>query len=153
MAYSKTEKLCFELAEPVANSFGCYVYDVEFIKEGAAKYLRIYADKEGGINIEDCENISRKISLILDERDPIKENYILEVSSPGVERKLKQKKHFDDNLEKCVDIGLYKAQNGSKQLNGILKGFDNGVITVESGGETININQSDTSYVKLHFEF
>lgn len=153
MAYSKTEKLCFELAEPVAAEYGCYIYDIEYVKEGSARFLRIFADKNGGINIDECEKISREISALLDEKDPIKENYILEVSSPGIERKLKTEKHFKDSLEKTVDIGLYKAVQGSKLLTGTLKEYENGVITAEVFGEPIKINQEDTSYVKLHFEF
>lgn len=153
MAYSKTEKLCFELAEPVALEFGCYIYDIEYVKEGSLKYLRIFADKQGGINIEECEKISRALSEILDEKDPIKENYILEVSSPGIERKLKYEKHFADNMGKPVDIGLYKAVDGSKQLTGTLKAFENGIITIEEDGKVFEINQNETTYVKIHFEF
>ena len=128
MAYSKTEQIAYELAERIAENFECYIYDVEYVKEGTLKFLRIYADKDGGISIDDCEKISRELSTVLDEKDPIKENYILEVSSPGIERKLTKKEHFEKYTGEVVDINLFKQINGSKQLSGILKSFENAYV-------------------------
>ena len=151
--YSKTEQAVLDMAKPVAESFGCFIYDVEYVKEGGNWYLRVYADKEGGINIDECEVISREISGLLDKKDPIKQNYFLEVSSPGIERKLRQDEHFEMYKGEIVDIGLYKAQNGSKTLSGKLLGMNDGEIEIEVENETVKINVSETTYVKLHFEF
>ena len=110
MAYSKTEQIVLGLAEPVAASEGAYLYDVEYVKEGGIWFLRVYVDKEeGGISLDDCEAISRKLSDVLDREDPISQNYYLEVASPGIERKLKTEEHFNRYLGETVDVGLYKA--------------------------------------------
>jgi len=153
MAYSKTEQIAFELSSKVAESFECYIYDVEYVKEGTLKYLRIYADKDGGISIDDCEKISRELSTLLDAKDPIKENYILEVSSPGIERKLTKKEHFEKYIGKIIDINLFKQINGTKQISGTLKCFVDDCITLETENGTVEINQKDASIVKLHFDF
>ncbi len=151
--YSKTEKTVLDMAVPVAQGFGCFIYDVEYVKEGGSYYLRIYADKEGGINIDECELISREVSTLLDKSDPIKQNYFLEVSSPGIERRLRQDEHFKMYEGEIVDVGLYKAQDGSKTLSGVLLGYDNGEISLEIQNETVKIKLSEAAYVKLHFEF
>lgn len=153
MAYSKTEEAVFNLAEPIAKENGCFIYDIEFVKEGGLYFLRVYADKEGGINLDECEVISRALSDKLDESDPIKQNYYLEVSSPGIERKLKTKEHFERYIGEKIDIGLYKAIDKSKQLTAVLTGFGNGIITVDKNGETIEIPQKETTFVKIHFDF
>lgn len=153
MAYSKTEQIAFDLASKAAENFECYIYDVEYVKEGTLKYLRIYADKDGGISIDDCEKISRELSISLDEKDPIKENYILEVSSPGIERKLTKKEHFEKYIGKTIDINLFKQISGTKLLTGTLKGYENSIITVETDKDLVEINQKDASIIKLHFDF
>ena len=153
MAYSKTESITLELAEPIAKDCGCFIYDVEFVKEGGVYFLRIYADKDGGISLDECETISRALSTKLDEKDPIKENYYLEVSSPGIERKLKTPEHFERYIGSTVDVGLYKAIGGSKQITAELAGFDNGIINLKKDGETISVSQKETTVVKLHFDF
>ncbi len=153
MAYSKTEQIAFDIAEPIAKSFGCFIYDVEFVKEGGLYFLRIFADKEGGIDLDTCEKISREMSTKLDEKDPIKQNYYLEVSSPGIERKLKTQEHFERYIGEIIDVGLYKAINGAKQISGILKGFNDGVILIELNGTDIEIPQKETTSAKLHFDF
>lgn len=154
MAYSKTELVALQLAEPIAKENGCYIYDVEFVREGGIYFLRIYADKDGGITVDECEQISRALSKKLDEADPIKNNYYLEVSSPGIERKLKTPEHFERYIGETIDIGLYKAINGSKLITAELVGFEGGVITVKlSDGETLEIPQKETTATKLHFDF
>ena len=154
MSYSKLEKLVIEGATPIAAEVGCYIYDVEYVKEGGAKYLRIYADKEdGGISLDECEVINRAMCVFMDEKDPIKENYILEVSSPGVERKLRTAEHFQKYIGRTVDIGLYKAIDGSKTISGELKAYADEVITVEAGDSEIQLPVNETTFVKLHFDF
>lgn len=153
MGYSKTEETAIALAEPIAKDEGCYIYDAEFVKEGGLYFLRIYIDKDGGVDLDICEKVSRALSEKLDEKDPIKQNYYLEVSSPGIERKLKTKEHFERYIGETVDIGLYKAINKSKTLTGCLKGFSGGIISVSVNEEDIEIPQKETTYVKLHFDF
>jgi len=154
MAYSKLEKLIIELAKPVAEENSCYIYDVEFVKEGTAKYLRIYADKEDGrISIDECERINRAMGEVLDKEDPIKENYILEVSSPGIERKLRTPEHFEKYLGKTIDVGLYKAIDGSKSICGVLSAYNDGNITLLVGETKKTLPLDETTFVKLHFDF
>lgn len=153
MALSKTESTVFELAKGIAEGIDCYIYDVEFVKEGGMYFLRVYADCDGGIDLDKCEVISRALSDKLDETDPIPQNYYLEVSSPGVERKLKRKEHFDKYIGEKIDMGLYKALNGSKQLTAVLLGYDGSVIKYELNGEEAEIPRKETTYVKLHFDF
>ena len=153
MSYSKIEQLCFDIAEPVAGEFGCYIYDVEYVKEGNTRFLRIYADKEGGISIDDCEKISREISTILDKKDPIKENYFLEVSSPGIERKLKTETHFKTYLGKEIDLNFYKPFNGAKQICCTLLDFENDVLKINYEDIAYEIPINDISLAKLHFDF
>ena len=154
LAYSKLEQHILEIATSVAIENGCYIYDVEYLKEGKARTLRIFADKEEiGISLDECEAISRRMSDLLEESDPIKENYMLEVSSPGIERRLKEAWHFEKYIGRVVDIGLYKAIGGAKLISGVLAGFSDGEITLETDNENIKIMQSETTSVKLHFEF
>lgn len=151
--YSKTEQTVLSLSEPIAGKMGCFIYDVEYKKEGQERYLRVFADKDGGITLDECEAISRELSNALDESDPISENYFLEVSSPGIERKLTKPKHFEMYIGSLVDVGLYKAIDGAKTLCGVLLNFENDEITLGAGDEEIKIKLSDTSSVRLHFEF
>lgn len=151
--YSKIEQTVLDMAKPIAKESGCFIYDVEYTKEGSNYYLRVFADKDGGINIDECETISRALSERLDKEDPIKQNYFLEVSSPGIERKLRQSEHFEMYKGETVDIGLYKAQNGSKILCGTLLGLEGDEVLLEIENETVKIKLGETTYVRLHFEF
>lgn len=153
MAYSKTEKRVWELAEPIAVREDCFIYDIEYVKEGGVWFLRVYIDKDGGVSLDECEVVSRALSTALDKADPIQQNYYLEVSSPGIERKLKTKEHFDRYIGETIDIGLYKAINKSKQLTGKLISFEDDIITVEVDGESFELSLKETTGVKLHFEF
>lgn len=154
MAYSKTEQKVWNLAEPVVQEEGCYLYDVEYVKEGGIWYLRVLADNEdGGITLDECEAISRRLSDVLDREDPIDRNYYLEVASPGVERKLKTAAHFMRYLGETVDVGLYRAIDGTKQLTGTLEGFDGEMITLLAGDTRYQIAKGDTTVVHLHFDF
>ena len=124
MKKQEIEEKCTELVMPIIEAGNYDLWDVEYVKEGADYYLRVYADKEGGIGIDDCVDISRKLEQKLDEEDFIKEAYILEVSSPGLTRVLKKDKEFEKSIGRLVDIKLYKALNGQKELQGTLKSFD-----------------------------
>ncbi len=153
MAYSKLEQQILEMAKPIAEENGCYIYDVEYLKEGKSRTLRIFADKKDGISLDECEAISRRMSDMLDESDPIRENYMLEVSSPGIERRLKEAWHFEKYIGETVDIGLYKAIDGAKLICGVLTSYSDGEITIETEGKSMSIMQSETTSVKLHFDF
>ena len=143
-----------ELVTPTADEMGFYIWDVEFVKEGADKYLRITLDNEEGININDCEAFHRAIDPILDEADPISESYILEVSSPGIERELKYPEHIDACEGWDVEVKLYAPKNGSKQFRGVLVGYnDDGNIEVEIGGEKVAFKPEEVAKISTYFDF
>ncbi len=149
----RTEKLLL----PITEVNHVEIYDVEYVKEGSDWYLRCYIDKEGGVNIDDCEAVSRALSDELDREDFIEDAYILEVSSPGLGRTLKKDKHLQKSLNEEVDIRTYKPINGSKEFSGLLKAFDEETITISSlsGDETENMvfNRKDIAAIKLALDF
>lgn len=143
-----------EIITPVAEEMGFFIWDVEFVKEGADKHLRITLDNEEGINIIDCENFHRAIDPLLDEADPINESYILEVSSPGIERELKYPEHIDACEGWDVEVKLYAPKDGSKQFRGVLLGYDeNGDIAVEIGGESVTFKPDEIAKISTYFDF
>lgn len=146
---SKVEKTVWEAVEPIADSFGCSIYDVEYVKEGQNYFLRIFIDKEGGVSTDDCEKVSRAVDPVLDELDPIENAYYLEISSPGLDRKLSRKEHFESALGKSIDIKLFSPINGSKEITGILKSFDGNIISVETDFGIIEIEKQKASVVRL----
>ena len=143
-----------ELVTPIAEEMGYFIWDVEFVKEGADKYLRITLDNEEGININDCESFHRAIDPVLDEADPISESYILEVSSPGIERELKYPEHIDACEGWDVEVKLYAPRNGSKQYRGVLVGYDEeGCIAIEAGEESISFKPEEIAKIATYFDF
>ncbi len=149
----RTEKLLL----PIVQANQVEIYDVEYVKEGSDFYLRCYIDKEGGVNINDCEAVSRALSDELDREDFIEEAYILEVSSPGLGRALKKDKHLEKSLLKDVDIRTYKPIEGSKEFTGKLKSFDKDTVTLEiaseSGIQDMVFNRKDIAAMKLALDF
>ena len=150
---SKIEDLVEKLAEPVVEQFGCSLVDLEFKKEGADWFLRLYIDKPNGVSIDDCEAVSRALSDVMDAEDPIEQAYYLEVSSPGMGRKLKKEREFKHYVGRLTDIKLYSAINNKKEFTAKLKSYDNDNITVEADGEEISFNKKQAVWVKLHEEF
>ena len=142
-----------EFAKPVVESFGCTLWDVEYVREGSERYLRLYIDKDGGVDIDDCEKIHRAIDPILDEKDPIPESYHFEVSSAGLERALKRPGDFERFMDSPVLVKLYRPRNGLKEIPGILRGYEDGRVTVEAGKETITFEKSQVALVRLRVEF
>ena len=134
------------------NDLGYELYDIEYVKEGKDYFLRIYIDSEKGIDLDDCERVSNAITELLDKEDYIKEQYFLEVSSPGVERVLRKEKHLKDNLENEVQIKLFKPLDGQKQYKGILKDFNNEYITIFNNKE-IKIDRKNISQIKTVFNW
>ena len=138
-----------QLAEPIISRLGLMLWDVEFVKEGPDNFLRVYIDKEGGINIDDCEAFSREIDPLLDERDFIKTSYYLEVSSAGIERALKTPEHFKAFIGEDIRVKLYLPRQGRKELLGELSDFKNNEIFIKDGKEIIKIALSDCASVRL----
>ncbi len=130
------------------------IYDVEYIKEGADWFLRIYIDKPDGISSDDCEAMSRLIDPVLDEHDPISNSYYLEVSSVGLDRPLKIEKDFLRFMDQKIDVRLYKAQDGLKEFSGKLCNYDKGDFTVElENGNQITVNIKSASLIRPHIDF
>jgi ribosome maturation factor RimP len=146
-------ELVFNLAEPIIQKNGMELVDVEFVKEGANWYLRVYLDKDTGIELDDCEKISRIISELLDREDPIAQAYFLEVSSPGLDRPLKKEKDFHKHFGQKVVVNTYSSFDGKKQHQGKLGLYNqnNLKLTVENGRE-IEIPWNIISQVKLDWE-
>ena len=153
MKKADIEKKTEELVLPIIQAEGCELWDVEYVKEGSDMYLRIYADKEGGIMIDDCVTISRALEAKLDEEDFIEDAYILEVSSPGLTRKLKKDRDFEKSIGKLVIVKLYKAEIGSKEFLGRLRAYTDSTITIETdNNETIELERKNISGIRLEFE-
>lgn len=143
-----------ELLLPIAKKNGVEIYDIEYVKEGSDWYLRAYIDKEEGVNINDCEAVSRALSDELDRTDFIEDAYILEVSSPGLGRTLKKDKHLQKSIGQAVEIKTYKPLNGSKEFEGILKSFDEKQITIETeDGKELLFARNDIALIRLAFDF
>lgn len=137
------------LLSPIVEQHGVEIYDVEYVKEGKDYYLRVYIDKPEGVNIQDCENVSRALSDALDAEDFIPDAYILEVSSPGLGRVLKKDRHMVKSLGEAVELKAYKPMDGQKEFSGILKAFDDRTVTIEQDGALRTFERSDIATVRL----
>ena len=149
----KVTELVAQFAKPIVEEKGCKLWDVEYVREGSERFLRVYIDKEGGVNIDDCEAVARAIDPILDEKDPIAESYTCEVSSAGLERPLKRPSDFEQFMGSAVLVKLYRPRNGLKEIPGILRNYEDGKVTVEAGKETITFEKSEVALVRLRVEF
>ncbi len=146
----KTEKLLL----PIMERKNFELVDVEYVKEGRNYYLRAYIDKEGGITIDDCEEVSRELSDLLDAEDFIPDAYFMEISSPGLGRQLKKDKDFARSIGEEVEVKLYKPMNGTKELTGILEAFDEANILLQvSEKDTLTIPRAGIALVKLAINF
>lgn len=146
---SKIEQLVEKLVEDnIPDEYE--LVDVEYVKEGSLKFLRIYIDKESGMTLDDCQKLSRIISDKLDEVDPIEENYMLEISSPGLDRQLKKDKDFEREKGKEVELKLFKAHDGVKEFEGILLGLDdNNDVMVETAKGIVKFQKKDIAVIRL----
>ncbi|MBR1931145.1 MAG: ribosome maturation factor RimP [Lachnospiraceae bacterium] len=146
-----------QLLAPIAEANGVEIYDVEYVKEGADYYLRAYIDKPEGVNISDCETVSRALSDALDREDFIPDAYVLEVSSPGLGRTLKKDKHLQKSIGQEVEIKLFKAIDKCKEFEGVLEGFDADSITIVEAGENEGASRtfarSDIALIRLALDF
>ncbi len=150
---SKIKEIAEELGTPVAAQLGLTLYDVEYKKEGSEWRLTYFIDKEGGVSLTDCENFSHIISDILDEKDPIEQNYTLTVSSPGIERRLTKAAHYEAVIGKEIEVRLFAAKNGEKKFTGILESYTDGKIVLNVNEEKIGLEMNDISQAKLVYHF
>ena len=146
---TRTEKLLL----PIAEKNGVSIYDVEYVKEGSDYYLRAYIDKPEGVNIQDCENVSRALSDELDRVDFIPDAYILEVSSPGLGRTLKKDKHLQACIGEEVEIKLYKPLDNCKEFSGILESFDAEAVVIRESDCSRSFQRTDIALIRLALDF
>ncbi|MCR5585612.1 MAG: ribosome maturation factor RimP [Lachnospiraceae bacterium] len=147
---AKTEKI----AAPICEELNFELVDVEFVKEAGTDYLRVYVDKEGGITVDECEIVSRRMNDILDEQDFIAESYIFEVSSPGLGRALKKDKDFNRSIDEEVEVKLFKAIDGLKEFNAYLKAFDDKTVTLTTEDDVIHVvERSNIAKINLAVHF
>lgn len=137
------------LARPIAEQAGCEVWDVEYVKEAGEWFLRVYIDREGGVDLDCCEAVSRPLSDALDEADPIQGSYTFEVSSAGLDRALKKPEHFARCMGREVDVKLYRPVDGRKEVTGVLTGYEDGAVSVDGA----RFDKKDVAQVRLHVEF
>ena len=149
----KVTEIVRELAEPVVAEQGCSLWDVEYVREAGQWYLRLLLDKEGGLDILDCEAISRRVSDLLDEADPIESSYIFEVGSAGAERALKRPGDFERFMGASVTLKTYKPRDGRKEFAGTLAGYDSGAVELAVGGETLRFEKDEIALGRLRVEF
>ncbi|MCI9081851.1 MAG: ribosome maturation factor RimP [Lachnospiraceae bacterium] len=143
-----------ELLIPIMKEYQFELVDVEYVKEGGTWYLRAYIDKEGGITVDDCELVSRRMSQLLDEKDYIEESYVFEVSSPGLGRPLKKEKDYARSIGKQLEIRTYRAIDKEKEFYGILKSYDESTVTIEMEDETeMTFVKSEIALIRLAFDF
>ena len=153
MADKNIESKVSSLIEPIIENIGYSLYDLLYVKEGKDFYLRVVIDKPEGIDINDCEKVNDAINDILDEADYIKDQYFLEVSSPGVERLLRKDKHFEEQIGNEIYLKLFKSVNGLKEIQGILEAYDGGVLTLNLDGDLIKIENKDIAVARTVFNW
>lgn len=146
---AKVTDVVAALAAPVVEQAGCSLWDVEYVKEAGEWFLRVYIDREGGVDISHCEAVSRPLSDLLDEVDPIQNSYTFEVSSAGLDRVLRKAEHFEICKGQQVDVKLYRPLNGRKEYTGVLNGFVDGDVTVDDKV----FEKKDVAQVRLHVTF
>ena len=147
-----TEKIS-DLARPVIEEEGCSLWDVEYLREAGTWFLRVFIDKDGGVSIDDCERISRRLDPILDEADPIPESYVFEVGSAGAERELKRPSDFAQFLGHDVEVKLYKPFKGSKSFVGKLEAYRSGAVSIGTAAGSIEFTPDQIAMVRLHVTF
>ena len=150
---AKVTEIVAQLAAPAVEKAGCELWDVEYVREAGTWFLRLYLDKEGGVDIMDCENVSRVVSDLLDEADPIEGSYTFEVSSAGAERVLKRPGDFERFMGSPVLVKLYKNKDGRKEFAGHLAGYEDGNITITVGKQSLTFLKDEVAMCRLRIEF
>ena len=141
------------LALPVVEAAGCSLWDVEYVKEAGCGFLRVYIDKEEGVSIDDCEAVSRPLSDILDEADPIEGSYTFEVSSAGADRILKKPEHFAQFQNEEVEVRLYRPRDGRKDFVGLLQSWEDGNVTILANAAPLTFTKPEIALVRLYPRF
>ena len=149
----KVTELVAELAAPAVAEQGCTLWDVEYVREAGQWYLRLYLDKDGGVDILDCEAVSRKVSDLLDQADPIEGSYTFEVSSAGADRVLKKPEHFAQFQGQEVEVKLYRPRDGRKDYVGVLTAYADGDVTIQVGAAPMEFTKKDIALVRLYPRF
>ena len=150
----KITEQVWQFAQPIVESLGLTLWDVEYVREGGEWFLRLYIDKEGGsVGIQDCEAVSRAVDPVLDEKDPIPDSYHFEVSSAGLERALKRPEHFAWSLGKPVVVRLYRPKDGSKEFTGTLDAYEDGRVTITTPAGSMTFEKNEVALVRLYVEF
>ena len=139
-------------SQPVVEGLGCTLWDVEYVREAGEWFLRLYIDKEGGVGIDDCEAVSRAVDPILDQEDPVPGRYHFEVSSAGLERPLRRPEHLAWSLGKTVAVRLYRPRDGAKEFTGVLRGYADGKIVLETATGETAFEKDEIALVRLHLE-
>ncbi len=147
------EKKTEEFITPILDEMGFYLVDVEYVKEGSSYYLRAYIDKEGGITINDCVDVSRRMNEILDKEDYVKDAYIFEVSSPGLDRPIKKDKDFERNIGKQVELKTFKPYDNQKEFTGILKAYSEDTVTITFEDGDFDFDRKELSMIRPAIEF
>ena len=150
---AKVTELTAELAAPIVAAAGCTLWDVEYVKEAGEWFLRVYIDKADGVSINDCEAVSRPLSDALDEADPIEGSYTLEVSSAGADRVLKKPEHFAQFAGTEVEVKLYRARDGRKDFVGLLRGWEDGDVTLDIAGTPVTFEKKEVALTRLYPRF
>ena len=139
----------YELIKDAVAAEGVGLWDVRFLKEGASWYLRVFIDKPEGISIDDCTNVSHAIDPIIDEADPIDVSYYLEVCSPGIDRELTRRRHYEESVGKPVRLKLYKAYDGKKELTGTLENVGEDSVTLNTGTDVLTVEFKNIANANL----
>ena len=149
----KISEQVWQFSQPIVESCGCSLWDVEYVREGGEWFLRLYIDKETGITIDDCEAVSRAVDPILDEKDPIPESYHFEVCSAGLERTLKRPSDFARFMGSAVMVKLYRPKDGAKEFPGVLSGYEDGAVSITMGDKELRFEKAEVALVRLRVEF
>ncbi|WIV10898.1 ribosome maturation factor RimP [Proteiniborus sp. MB09-C3] len=154
MKKNALESMITEIVAPILMEYNVQLVDVEYVKEGPNLYLRVFIDKPGGVTIDDCQKVSEELSTLLDEKDPIQDNYFLEVSSPGLDRPLKNNKDLERSIGKDIEISLYKQINGKKKYTGKFVEFDdNNIVISDEKEENMQISRDIIAKINLAIKF
>lgn len=148
-----TVSVVTEIVKPITDSFGLTIWDVQFEKEGSMWILRVVIDKEDGVSIDDCEAVSRALDVKLDEVDPIEQSYCLEVTSAGLERHLTKDWHFEKCMGEKISLRLIRPFNGQRDFVGVLSGFIDNSVSINTEEDEYKFSMSDVAYVRLYIEF
>ncbi|MEF9987500.1 MAG: ribosome maturation factor RimP [Christensenella sp.] len=147
-----TRAIAEEIAMPIIESMGLMYVDTEYAKQGKDWLLTVYIDKDGGVLIDDCEAVSRALDAVLDDKDPIEESYILSVSSPGLDRPLKNERDFKRCVGQTIDVKLYQLFEGTKEYTGTFISYTPASITIETDENEITFDLKETAKISLHLD-